>query len=109
MNEVRGIAKETLPFVQGLVHQAVIVLLQVPEAAVHELRRSRGSPGREVLSFDQCSPQPTGCRIERYAAPGDPAPDDEQVELVSGEPLQGVPAVEKRGGHSGSALQATQR
>ena len=97
MDQVRSVRQQPLALVERLIDQAVVVLLQIAEAAVDQLRRLRGCPRREVLGLDQRRPQASGGRVERHPATRDPAPDDQHVELLGRQPGQGLVAIEGDG------------
>ena len=56
--EVRGVLEHALPFVQRFVDQPELALLQVAEAAVHQLRALRRRTGGEVVAFHERGVQP---------------------------------------------------
>jgi len=80
--EVGRVAQGPLTLVQGVVHESDVALLQVSEAAVDELGRLRRRPAREVVALDERDPQAPRGGVERDPAAGDPAADDEEVELL---------------------------
>jgi hypothetical protein len=67
---------------QRLVHQMQLELLQVAQAAVDQLAGSTGRAGSQVTSLDQGDLEPTGGGVEGGAGAGDPAADDQHVELL---------------------------
>ncbi len=100
-HEVGGVVEEALTLGEVLVDQSVLVLLEVAQAAVDELRRLRRRTRREVVTFDQCGLQPTAGGVERHAGPRDAAADDQDVEGLRGEAGQGPVACERLGGRCG--------
>ena len=80
-HEVRRVAAQPLPLAQRLVHEAHVAVLQVAQAAVHELRALRRRAAGEVVPLDERGAQPAAGGIERHAGAGDPAADHEHVEL----------------------------
>lgn len=55
-----------------------------PRTAMDEFGGSGGCPRGEVLALHEADAEPAGCGIERDAAPGGPAADDEHVEGIRG-------------------------
>ena len=65
---------------------------------MHELGGLRGRPGREVAPFDERRAQPSRGRVERDAGSGDPAADDDDVEVLLGQPPESdLPVEDGRG------------
>ena len=60
-------------------------MLQVAKAAVDELARTARRAGGEVPLLDECDRQPTADGVERDAATGHSAADDEHVERLLGQ------------------------
>jgi len=88
---------------QGLVDEAELLLLEVPQTAVDELGRAGRRAGGEVAPLHQGRPQaPTG-GVERHAGAGDAAPDDEQVEGLRGQALEVLPPLAGVEVHRGRA------
>ena len=58
--------------------------LEVPEAPVHEPRRSAAGATREIGLVDDRGPDPAHGRVPRNAGAGDPAADDQQVDGPGG-------------------------
>ena len=73
---------QPLAFVQRLVHQADVAVLQVAQAAVHELRALRRRAGGEVVALDQRGAQPTVAASRATPTPVMPPPIDQHVERV---------------------------
>jgi hypothetical protein len=73
---------------QRLVHQPEVEHLQVAQAAVQQLagpaRRSAG----QVPPVDEPDPQSPGRGVQRRTGADHPAPDDQDVELLLGHPVQ---------------------
>ena len=82
-HEVRRVAQRALALVEGVVDEPDLLLLQVAQAAVHELRRLRRRAAREVVPLDERGAQTPRRGVEGDAAAGDPAADDEDVELLA--------------------------
>ena len=93
-DEVRGGLAEHLALGQRFVHEADLALLEIPDPAVHELRRLRRSSRCEVVTFDERGAQPARGRVERDTDAGDAAADHEHVELLVGQTAKCVSAVE---------------
>jgi hypothetical protein len=94
VHEVWRVAQRDLALGEGLAHEAELLLLQVADPAVHELRRARRRADGEVAPLHERRAQPAAGGVEGTAGPGDPAPDDDDVELLGGEPVQRRSAVE---------------
>ena len=88
LDEVGGQAQEALPFGQRLVDQAELLLLEVAEPAVDELRRPRRRTGGEVAPLDERRPQAPPGGVEGHPGAGDAAPDDEHVEGLRAQSLE---------------------
>ena len=78
---MRGVVEQALPLAQVLVDEEVLLLLQVAQAAVHELGGPRRGAGGEIASLDQRRAQPAGGAVQRHPGTGDAAADDDHVEL----------------------------
>ena len=89
----RGLAQD-LALGERFVDEADLLLLEVADAAVHELRRLRRRARREVVPLDERGPQAAGRGVERDADAGDAAADDEHVEVLVGEAAERLGAVE---------------
>ena len=81
---------------QVLVDEADLALLQVAEPAVHELRALRRRARREVVALDERGAQAPAGGVERDAGAGDPAADDEHVELLGCQASERLRPVEGR-------------
>ena len=92
----RGLAQD-LALGERFVDEPDFLLLQVADAAVHELRRLRRRARREVALVDERDAQAARRGVERDAGAGDAAADDEHVEVLVGEAAQRVGAVEVHG------------
>jgi hypothetical protein len=57
--------------------------LQVPQAAVQELRRTRGRPGAEVVLLDERDAKSARGRVEGGPGPRDAPAHDQEVEPFS--------------------------
>ena len=105
---MRGVVEEALAFVQGLVDEAEVPLLEIAQAPVDHLGRLRRRPRGEVGPLHQRRGQAPGGGVEGHAAARDPAPDDEDVEVLGAQPLDGLGPVEGasegRGASHGASL-----
>jgi hypothetical protein len=94
VHQVGRVVEQALALGQVLVDEHVLLLLQVAQAAVHELgglgRRAR----REVALVHEGRAQAARRRIERHPRPRDAAADHEHVELLVGEAGEGAIAIE---------------
>ena len=94
LHEVRRIGEEALTLGEGFVDELDVALLQVTEPAVNELgrlgRRARG----EVVAFDERHLETTRRGIERDAGAGDATADDNEVEGLVAEAIEGRGAFE---------------
>ena len=77
---------------QRLAHEPEVEVLQVAQAAVHELARARRRPAGEVRPLDERDAVAARGGVERHARAGDPAADDQDVERFTGERGDGVGA-----------------
>jgi hypothetical protein len=68
------------PFAAHLGHQLEFKLLEVAQAAVHQLGGTAGGAGGEILHFHQPHVQAPGPGVEGNARAGNAAADHEQVE-----------------------------
>jgi len=83
LDQMRGQPLQQQPaFSEGLTHQAKIGLLEVADAAMHELgrpaRRSRGP----VAGFENAHTESTGDGVHRTADPHDAAADHQDVQFL---------------------------
>jgi hypothetical protein len=103
LDQVRGVAQQALAFVQRLVHQADVAVLEVAQPAVHQLgrlgRRARG----EVVALDEGGAQAAGGGVEGHTGAGDAAADDEHVVGADAQAGEVVAAVEGAEGHGGTS------
>ena len=83
MHQVRAQRQHAVALAAGEAGDAELHLLEVAEAAVDQLRRSRGGAGGDVAALDQEDLQPALGGVERDAAAGDAAADDHEIELAS--------------------------
>ena len=67
VDEVRRVAQRDLALGERLVDEPELALLEVAQAAVHQLGRLRRRAGREVVALDQRGAQAAGGRVERDA------------------------------------------
>ncbi len=98
-DEVRRQAQEAGPLAERLADEVDLHLLQVPEAAVDQAAGAgRGSDG-DVVLLHQRDPEAAADGIEERPGAHDPAPDDEQVPGLVGEPFEvGTAPGERRPG-----------
>ncbi len=82
-DEVRRQRGVDLALEQRLAHQPEVEVLQVAQAAVHELARPRRGPDRVVPALDQRDRVPARGGVERDAGARDPAADHEHVERLA--------------------------
>ncbi len=94
LHEVRGVAEEALPLDEVLVHEKELPLLQVAKAPVYELGGLRRGAGGEVPLLDEGRPQPAGGGVEGDTGPGDATADDQDVEGLRRQSLEGHLPVE---------------
>jgi hypothetical protein len=94
LHEVRRVVQEALALVEGLVHEVDLALLQVPEAAVGELRRLGRGARREVVALHESGAQTPRRGIERHPGAGDAGAHHQHVERVVGQAPEGVGPVE---------------
>ena len=87
-HEVWRVLERALAFVERLVDQPELALLQVAEAAVHQLRALGAGAGREVVALDQRGAQTPAGGVERDPGAGDASTDDQDVEAFLTESLQ---------------------
>ena len=102
-NEVGCVPEQSVPFVQGLVDETDVAVLEVPQTAVDELGALRRGPAGEVVTLDERGAQAPCHGVERDAGARDPAADDEHVELLVAESLEHRGAVERCSGHCSDA------
>ena len=79
----RDSGQQQVPLAQGLPYELELEQLQVPQPAVNELARPARGARRQVPCLDQPDRQAARHRVERDAHAGDPAPNDENVELLA--------------------------
>ena len=78
-DDMRGGVEQDLPLDQRLPHQAKFVILQIAQAAMHQLARPRRSALRQIVLFAQHHLQPAPGRIPRNPGPVDAASDHEKI------------------------------
>ena len=99
----RDSGQEQAPLAQGLAHELELQHLEVPQPAVDQLARPARGTRSQVTRLDQADRQAARHRVERDADAGDPAPDDEDVELLLLEPgdrLRTGPRAQCSAGHA---------
>jgi hypothetical protein len=93
LDQVRGEAlQQESTLNEGFAHEAEVELLEVADAAVHELRGAAGCAARPVAGLDHTDTQATGDRVERRAGSDDAAADHEDVEFLRLQRLDGCGA-----------------
>ena len=103
-HQVRRHLHEQRALVGALEHQPELRVLEVAEAAVHQLRRLGRRARREVGLLDERHLEPAQRRVARDARAGDAAADDEQVERLRAEPRERRPPVCARGRQGSSSF-----
>ena len=93
-HEVRGVAAQDLALGERFVDEPDLLLLEVAEAAVDELRRLRRRARREVVALDERGAQTAAGGVERAADAGDAATDDDDVERFGREAPDPFGAIE---------------
>ncbi|GAA3687316.1 hypothetical protein GCM10022238_00160 [Gordonia hankookensis] len=83
------------PFPKCFTHKAELELLEISEAAMEHLRRPARRTRGDVPSLDQGNAETTGGGVERGPHADDPAPDDDEVELLSTQPAPRLGSVER--------------
>ncbi len=84
------VVEQPLALGQVLVDQLVLVLLEVAQSPVHELGGLRRSARGEVVLLDQCGPQAAARRVEGDARSGDASADDQEIELLRRQEVEGA-------------------
>src|SRR5436309_2949540 len=77
---------------QRLAHEPQVEVLEVAEAAVHELGGAAGGARRVVVALDERDAIPARGGVERDPGAGDPPSDDHEVELLRLQRGEGVVA-----------------
>ena len=70
---------------RGLPHEADVALLEIAHAAVDQFGATTARAGREIHRVDEEDLEARERGVAGDAGPGDPAPDDEQVDWPSAE------------------------
>jgi hypothetical protein len=78
-HEARGVAQQLLAGLQGFAHQAPGALLQVAQAAVHQLAAVARRARRVVVTLDQQHREPAPRRRQRHRRAADAAADHQQI------------------------------
>src|SRR3546814_1725886 len=81
-DDMRRRAQQNLAFPQRLAHEAELVVLEIAQTAMDELRTRRRSRRAEVVLLAQQDTQATARRVARDPGAIDAAPDDQQVVVV---------------------------
>src|SRR5262249_51509528 len=79
-DDVRRDAQQHLALLQRLAHQVELVLLEVAQPAVDQLRAASAGGPREVALFDEQDREAAAGRIARDARAVDPPAHDQEVE-----------------------------
>ena len=95
VHEMRRVAQRDLTLGQRLAYEAVLLLLQVANAAVHELRRARRRAAGKVTSLDEGGPQAAARGVERAAGPGDPPAHHHDVEFLGTQAVERTHTIER--------------
>nr|BFE67468.1 hypothetical protein GCM10020092_007690 [Actinoplanes digitatis] len=77
-------------------HEVQLELFEVAKAAVNQLAGSAGRAGGQVAGLDERHAQAARGGIQGGAGAGDPAADDEDVELLVAQPSQIGDAADRR-------------
>ena len=93
-HQVRGEGHVELALEQRLAHEPEVEVLQVAQAAVHELGRARGGSDRVVGALHQRDRVAARGGVERHARARDAAAHDQHIERLSGKRGDGVGAGE---------------
>ncbi len=96
-DQVGSVLEQPLALGQVLVDQAVLVLLEVAKSAVDQLRRLGRGPRSEVVLLHQGGAEPSAGGVQGHAGPGDAPSDDQHVEGLGGQAVQGVRPLEPAG------------
>jgi hypothetical protein len=78
-----------------LAHQSELQLLEVAQPAVDQLAGPAGGARCVVACLDQRHGKPPGRCVERHTGADHPRADHEHVELLGGQPAQGIRALER--------------
>ena len=89
MYEMGGVAQQSLSLPEVLVDEPILLLLEVSQTPVDELRRLRRGSARPVATLDDRNAQATADRIERNTGAGDAAAYDEHVEILAAKSFDG--------------------
>jgi len=85
-NQVRRqTAAQEIPLARRLEHEPDVTVLQIPNAAVDELRRAAARPGGEIALVDEGRTEAPKRRLARDARAVDAAANDDDVEGVGAE------------------------
>ena len=97
LDQVGSVAAEALALVERLVDEADVALLEVAQSPVDELGALRRGAAGEVVGFDQRRAQAPGGGVEGDPDAGDPAADDEHVEVLVRRGARASPRRSNRG------------
>ncbi len=76
-----------LPLVQGLADQPELQLFQITQATMEQLGRPAGRSRGQIPRFHESHLETSGGGIQRRAGTDHAATDDDDVKLLSGQPL----------------------
>ena len=80
--QMRREVQKAIPFLERLPHQPEFEVLEVPEAAVNELRRPRGGAFAQIAFFAQENRKAAARRVPRDRGSVDAASYDEKVKRL---------------------------
>ena len=90
LHEVRGDAlQQQSAFDERFAHEPEVELLEVADAAVHELRRAARGAAGPVALLDEADAQAAGRGIQCRTGSDDAAADHEDVEFLAAQRLDG--------------------
>jgi len=76
---MRGFGKQYGTFSERFVDERKMKILEIPYAAVNELRRTAGGPAGKIIFFEKDSTQAVGCRHIGKRGPVNAPADEKQV------------------------------
>ena len=82
-DNVRGVAKQHLPFLQAFAHQPEFVMLQIAQTAMNQLGTGAGGVLGKIVFFHQHNRQAAACSITGDTRAVDSAPDDKKVVRIA--------------------------
>src|SRR5208283_3963044 len=102
----RGVMAQAFALAQRMIDEAELPLRQVSEAAVNQLRGTRGSRAGEITGLHQRDAESAQRRIARDRGAVDAAADDAQIEFLARHPRKAFLTRQsgwQRGGQSASS------